>query len=136
MRITSAISLFAVAALTLAPTALAAQETGPVRVTSCVVLPRDPSVLVMRPNIDLTNGVTVTLLNASDKTATSITVTGSYHGRVVTDTAKLELKPGQTAQISRQYEPSVFIDTDAVCHVTAVQFSDGTSWTLPASPAP
>jgi hypothetical protein len=124
----------ALAMLSMTTSVLAATESGPVKVTACIVNgPGTVNTTVMIPNVSLTQGVTVTLVNTSDKTATAVTVTGSYHGRVVTDTAKFDFKPGTTAQISRRYTPSVFIDTDAECHVVHVQFADGTSWSLPGA---
>ncbi len=90
----------------------------------------------MRAGVDLTNGVVVTLMNASNKTTQSVTVTGSYHGRVVTDTVDVFIKPGETAEISRRYTPSPFYDTDAKCYVMKATFTDGTSWSLPATPGP
>jgi hypothetical protein len=137
VRILLALQFLVCAVLATASSAIAQQttpETGPVRVASCIVMSRDPAVSVMRPGVSLTNGVTVALVNSSNKTTSAVTVTGNYHGRVVTDTVKLELKPGDTTEVFKQYTPSVFIDIYADCHVTHVDFTDGTSWSLPGAP--
>lgn len=117
-------------------TALALTTTGPVRVASCVVYSRQTGnggVQVLTPGVDLTNGVQVVLVNDSNKTTKSITVTGRYHGRTVTDSADVALKPGASVSIRRSYyPPSTYVDADAECKVDKVEFEDGTVWT--ASP--
>jgi len=112
--------------------ALALTATGPIRVAACVVYNRDTPNTVLDPGIALTNGVSVTLVNDSHKTTTKITVTGDYHGRHVTDSADVKLKPGSSITITRSYyPPSTYEGADAVCRVTSVSFDDGTSWSAP-----
>jgi hypothetical protein len=108
--------------------ALAVTESAPVKVTACQVYSLSSPGGAMVPRVTMTNGVLVTIYNASDKTVSGITVTGSYHGREVTDSAKLEIKPGESIEIARRYTPSVYVDADAQCHVTHAEFTDGSSW--------
>jgi hypothetical protein len=122
--------VFIAALATTTALAFAYSETGPVQVTSCVV--NGPIKDLSRVSFAFTNGVTVDVKNMSKKTATSVTVTGNYHGRVVTDTAKVNIAPGGTTRIERQYTPSVYIDNVATCHVTQVAFADGTEWHGPS----
>jgi hypothetical protein len=131
MRIVQALSLAIVFSAVSAAPALAVTATAPVRVASCTVIPRNPSVAVMRAGVDYTDGVLVALVNDGTKTTQTITVTGTYHGRTITDSADVTLKPGQTAEITRQYQPSVFIDIYAQCRVVKVLFTDGTTWSAP-----
>jgi hypothetical protein len=129
MRMFRALSLtaLAAAAFTAAP-APAATSMSPVSVASCTVVPASPTVTVMKPGVDLTDGVLVSLVNNGTKTTQSITVTGTYHGRTMTDTVDAEIKPGKTTQIYKQYTPSVFVDIYAKCSVVKVTFADGTTW--------
>ncbi|HTX02163.1 MAG TPA: hypothetical protein VMD07_00680 [Candidatus Acidoferrales bacterium] len=132
MRTFLALFLFVAAAAGLVTTARAVTASGPVRVASCIVFSRSSPNSVLTPNVDLTNGVQVTLVNDSDKTTSSVTVTGNYHGRTVTDSAKLTMKPGASVTIARSYyPPSTYIDADAKCRVVHVDFADGTSWSAP-----
>jgi hypothetical protein len=130
MRIFKAFSLTVIAMLAVSSAAWA-QETGPVQVASCIVHPRDAMTNILKPGVDWTNGVTVTLVNKSDKTTSAVTVHGSYHGTSVTDTVDLYIAPGKTAQVTRNYTPTVFSDIYAECHVVKVTFTDGTSWSAP-----
>jgi len=126
------LSLCAALTLGLSSTALAMTTTGPVRVAACVVYSRQTGtggVQMLTPGIDLTNGVQVVLVNDSNKTTKSITVTGHYHGRSVTDSADVALKPGASVSIRRSYyPPSTYVDADAQCKVDKVTFADGTTW--------
>ena len=131
MRIFRVLSLTAVAAIAVTAAAPAMTSPSPVTVASCTVVPASPTVTAMKPGIDLTNGVLVNLVNNGTKTTQSVTVTGSYHGRTMTDSADIELKPGQSTQIYRQYTPSVFVDIYAKCRVVKVTFADGTTWVAP-----
>jgi hypothetical protein len=133
VRLFFGLSLCAAMTLGVSSTALAVTTASPVRVAACIVYSRNTGSSgvngVLTPNVDLTNGVQVTLVNDSTKTTSNITVTGSYHGRTVTDTVKVELKPGASMTVRRQYyPPSTYIDADAQCHVMKVDFTDGTSW--------
>lgn len=124
IRLMMLLTVFAAASSSLP--VLAYTQTSPVIVSACIV--NGPLDTLMRPGISLTNGVTVILKNVSPKVVKSITVTGNYHGRVVTDSADVTLAPGQSVQINRKYNPSVFYDTDAKCSITHVVFADGTAW--------
>ena len=104
---------------------------GPVQVTACVVMMQGTGDTVGQPGVTLTNGVTVTLMNKSDKVVKSVTVMGDYHGRHETGTADFTFKPGTTAEITRHFTQSAFVDPDAKCAVTKVVFADGTTWTAP-----
>ncbi|HTZ54008.1 MAG TPA: hypothetical protein VMB20_03010 [Candidatus Acidoferrum sp.] len=130
MRVFFGLGLSLAAGLALMTQALALVGGSPVRVAACTVWSRQVGGnSVLTPNVSLTNGVTVTLVNESTKTTSAITVTGSYHGRTVTDTAKVELKPGAMMTVQRSYyPPSTYIDANAQCHVVRVEFTDGTSW--------
>ena len=132
MRFSLAFSMCMAATLGSVTPALAITSSGPVRVVSCTVWSRNAPHDILTPNVDLTNGVTVMLVNDSNKTTSSVTVTGSYHGRVVTDSAKVMLKPGASVTFQRSYyPPSTYIDPTAQCRVTKVSFTDGTSWSSP-----
>jgi len=124
----------AIMLLAMSSSALAVTENAPapVVVTACVVMTVSSADTVMTPGVSLTNGVTVMLKNNSDKVVKSVTVTGDYHGRHETGTAAFTFKPGTTAEITRHFGQSAFIDTDAKCHVTNVLFADGTSWSAPS----
>jgi len=115
-----------------AAAATAADSSAPVKVTSCVVASSSVNML-LQPGISRTNGVTVTFLNSSSKTATAVTISGTYHGKSVTDTVKGKVGPGESAQITRAYTPVVYQGPDASCHVVHVDFADGTSWSAPAA---
>ncbi len=130
MRVFFGLGLSVAAGLALMAQALALTTGSPVRVAGCTVWSRQVGGnSVLTPNISLTNGVTVTLVNESAKTTSAVTVTGSYHGRTVTDTAKVELKPGAMVTFQRSYyPPSTYIDANAQCRVVKVEFADGTSW--------
>lgn len=124
----------AVIALAMTSSALAVTEStqDPVQITACVVnSPITTSVSVMVPNVSLTNGVTVTMVNRSNKVVTGVTVTGEYHGRHVTDSANFKLPPGGMVSVTRHYTQSGYIDADARCRVLHVDFADGTSWSAP-----
>lgn len=132
MRLFFRLSLFAALTLALSSTALAVTTTGPVRVASCIVYSRSTGggMHVLTPSVDLTNGVQLVLVNDSNKTTKSVTVTGTYHGRTVTDSADVALKPGASVSIQRSYyPPSTYIDANAQCKVDKVEFADGTTWT-------
>lgn len=120
--------------LAMSSSALAVTETNgaPVQVTGCVVMSTGSADSVMVPNVSLTNGVTVTLANNSSKVVSSVTVSGSYHGRHETGTASFPFKPGTTAEITRHFTQSAYVDTNAVCRVVKVVFADGTTWSAPS----
>jgi hypothetical protein len=125
------LSLASVAAFAIASPALAV-ETGssPVKVTSCVVA----SASLNNPLVEglsRTNGVTVVIVNTGAKTASAVTIIGTYHGRTVTDVANVALAPGKSLQLTRSYTPSIYQGPDASCRVTHVVFDDGTSWSTP-----
>jgi hypothetical protein len=130
MRVFLGLGLSVAMGLSLTAQALALTSGSPVRVAACTVWSRQVGGnSVLTPNVSLTNGVSVTLVNESGKTTSAVTVTGSYHGRTVTETAKLELKPGAMVTLQRSYyPPSTYIDANAQCHVVHVLFADGTSW--------
>ncbi len=112
--------------------AIALTTSGPVRVAACTVFSRQTRGGVLTPGLDLTNGVQLTLVNDSTKTTSAITVTGSYHGRSVTDTADFTLKPGASVTFTRSYyPPSTYVDANAQCRVVKVTFADGTTWASP-----
>jgi len=100
----------------------------PVQVTGCTVMMAGSGNVVGIPGVTLTNGVTVTLKNTSDKVVKSVTVTGNYHGRHETGSADFTFKPGTSAEITRHFGQSAYIDPDATCSVTKVVFADGTTW--------
>lgn len=132
MRRLFSLSMCIAAILGSAAPALAMTSSGPVRVAACVVFSRNSPTNILTPNVDLTNGVSLTLVNDSTKTTSKITVTGSYHGRTVTDSTAVTLKPGASVTINRSYyPPSTYIDADAQCHVVKVTFTDGTTWSGP-----
>ncbi len=119
----------AVMMLAMSSSALAVTNTpSPVQVKACTVMSASTTDSVMVPGVSLTNGVTVTLTNVSGKTIQSLTVAGDYHGRKETGSATFEFKPGTTAQITRHYTQSAYVDPDAKCSVTKVTFADGTTW--------
>jgi hypothetical protein len=119
----------AVMMLAMSSSALAVTNTpSPVVVKACTVMSASTNDSVMVPGVSLTNGVTVTLTNVSGKTIQSLTVAGNYHGRKETGTATFEFKPGTTAQITRHYTQSAYVDPNAQCSVTKVTFADGTTW--------
>ena len=130
MRLFFGLSLCAAMTLGISSTALAVTTSSPVRVAACIVYSRSVGANhVLTPSVDVTNGVQVTLVNDSTKTTSDITVTGSYHGRTVTDSVKVALKPGASMTVQRSYyPPSTYIDANAQCHVVKVDFTDGTSW--------
>ncbi len=130
MRAFFGLGLCLAAGLGLMAQALALTSGPPVSVAGCTVWSRQVGGnSVLTPNISLTNGVTLTLVNDSTKTTSAITVTGSYHGRTITGTEKIELKPGAMVTLQRSYyPPSTYIDAHAQCRVVHVDFSDGTSW--------
>jgi hypothetical protein len=132
MRRFLTLSICIAAALGSAAPALAITSSGPVRIAACTVFSRQSHGGVLTPGLDLTNGVQVTLVNDSTKTTSAITVTGGYHGRSVTDSADVVLKPGASVTFSRSYyPPSTYVDANAQCRVVKVTFSDGTTWTSP-----
>ncbi len=119
----------AIMMLAMSSSALAVTNTpSPVAVKACVVMSASTADSVMVPGVSLTNGVTVTLTNTSGKTIQSVTVSGDYHGRKETGTAAFEFKPGTTAEITRHFTQSAYVDPNAQCSVTKVVFADGTTW--------
>lgn len=123
----TAIMLLAMSSSALAVT----NAPAPVTIKACTVMSASSADTVMVPGVSLTNGVTVTMTNTSGKTISSVTVAGNYHGRKETGTATFEFKPGTTAQITRHYTQSAYVDPNAQCTVTKVVFADGTTWTGP-----
>jgi hypothetical protein len=124
----TAILLFAMSS-----SALAVTENGPapIQITACVVMMAGTADAVGAPGVTLTNGVTTTLVNNSGKVITALTVAGDYHGRHESATANFTFNPGSTVQITRHFTQSAYVDPDAKCHVTHVDFADGTSWSAP-----
>jgi hypothetical protein len=116
--------------LAMSSSALAVTMGGaaPVAVTGCTVMMAGTGDAVGQPGVTLTNGVTVTLINNSGKLVKSVTVSGDYHGRHESATAKFDFKPGTSAEVTRHFTQSAFVDPNAKCTVTKVVFADGTTW--------
>jgi hypothetical protein len=119
--------------LAMSSSALAVTEQGaaPVQVTACVVMMVGTGDGVGQPGVTLTNGVTTTLVNNSGKVIEALTVSGDYHGRRESATANFTFEPGTTTEITRHFTQSAYVDPDAKCRVTHVDFADGTSWSAP-----
>jgi hypothetical protein len=66
--------------------------------------------------------------NTGAKTATAVTVTGSYHGYSVTDTFKGTFEPNVEGMVTRSYTPQVYQGPEAVCNVTHIEYADGSTW--------
>ena len=98
----------------------------PFKIT-CIVASSDRNILLV-PGVSRTNGVTVMLENTSSKTATAVTVTGSYHGYSVTDTFKAKFEPNVAQMVTRSYTPQVYQGPNAECKVTHVEYADGSTW--------
>lgn len=120
----------AIMLLAMSSSALAVTENtpAPVKVTACVVMMAGSGDSIGQPGVTLTNGVTVTLMNTSDKVVKSVTVNGDYHGRHESSSAAFDFKPGTSVEITRHFTQSAYVDPNAKCTVTKVTFADGTTW--------
>ena len=98
----------------------------PFKIT-CIVASSDRNILLV-PGVSRTNGVTVMLENTATKTATAVSVTGTYHGYTVSDVVKGKFEPNQAQMITRSYTPQVYQGPDAECKVTHVEYADGSTW--------
>ncbi len=119
-------------AMTSAALAVTENSPAPVQITACVVMLAGNADAVGAPGVSLTNGVTTTLVNNSGKVIKGLTVAGDYHGRHESASASFTFNPGTTVQITRHFTQSAYVDPDAKCRVTHVDFADGTSWSAPS----
>jgi hypothetical protein len=104
-------------------------SSGPVKIKSCEVAYIDASTGgIMTDSLQFTNGVTVTLMNTSEKPVSSFTVSGSYNTYHVTDTWNGTLPPGAVLTVYKHYQQLPYVDSKAKCRVIKVTYADGTTW--------
>jgi hypothetical protein len=98
-------------------------QMAPLKVVSCVV-----GYLNSGNSNGLTNGVTITVMNASTKPIASFSGGGVYDTTTVTDTIAHPVAPGASYTFTKHYTPFVYYGSGANCFVSKVVFADGTSW--------
>jgi hypothetical protein len=101
----------------------------PLRVVSCVGGYLDETTPGLQAG--LTNGVTVAVKNVSPKTIVGFSGGGVYDTTVIMDSFKQTVAPGETYTFTKHYTPFSYNGASAMCFVSAVSFSDGSTWAAP-----
>ncbi|HTW85070.1 MAG TPA: hypothetical protein VMD91_13460 [Candidatus Sulfotelmatobacter sp.] len=101
----------------------------PLKVVSCQVGYLSSSSAGLQSG--LTNGVTITVMNASNKPITSFSGGGMYDTTPVMDTVNHTVAPGASYTFTKHYKPFVYNGSGANCFVSSVTFGDGSTWSAP-----